>query len=268
MIRAEDPKWGEFPLGIGDLDPNPAANFVGVREDVFIIIRKMVRGVIFAAALAIAVLPGQSASAASLHQGESGPEVAAIQEKLLMEGYDIGIPDGVYGARTKDAVKKYQASMGLKSDGVVTEATYAKLMGKKMPSYAGGYGRGGRYSSGAARKLISRAFEYVGVPYVFGGTTPWGFDCSGYTQYVFRQIGVSIPRTADTQYYSYPKVSARNLQPGDLVFFETYEPGPSHVGIYIGDGKMLQAGSSTGVTVSNVFDGYWGARYIGAARVL
>lgn len=50
--------------------------------------------------------------------------------------------------------------------------------------------------------------------------------------------------------------------------FETYEPGPSHVGIYIGDGKMLQAGSSTGVTVSDVFGGYWGARYIGAARVL
>ena len=97
---------------------------------------------------------------------------------------------------------------------------------------------------------------------------PWGFDCSGYTQYVFRQIGISIPRTADTQYYSYPKVSSRNLQPGDLVFFETYEPGPSHVGIYIGDGKMLQAGSSTGVTVSDVFGGYWGARYIGAARVL
>ncbi|MCD2434736.1 C40 family peptidase [Acidaminococcus sp. NSJ-142] len=118
------------------------------------------------------------------------------------------------------------------------------------------------------RSLISTAYDYVGVPYVFGGTTPWGFDCSGYTQYVFRQIGVDIPRTADAQYYSYPKVSASNLQPGDLVFFETYEPGPSHCGIYIGNGQMLQAGSSTGVTVSNVFSGYFGARYIGACRVL
>ncbi len=227
------------------------------------------RGVMVAAALAFAVLPARGADAASLRQGQSGPEVAAIQEKLLMEGYDIGIPDGVYGARTKDAVRKYQASMGLESDGVVGEATYAKLMGKRMPSYAGGYGYGvSRGSAGAARRLISRAFEYVGVPYVFGGTTPWGFDCSGFTQYVFRQIGISIPRTADTQYYNYPKVSSRNLQPGDLVFFETYEPGPSHVGIYIGNGKMLQAGSSTGVTVSDVFGGYWGARYIGAARVL
>ena len=79
----------------------------------------------------------------------------------------------------------------------------------------------------------------------------------------------SLPFLKSIPIYIYiPKVSSRNLQPGDLVFFETYEPGPSHVGIYIGDGKMLQAGSSTGVTVSDVFGGYWGARYIGAARVL
>ena len=236
----------------------------------FIILKRMMLWAVAAFVLSFAAVPFQSADAAAFHQGESGPEVAAIQEKLLMEGYDIGIPDGVYGERTVDAIKKYQASMGLEVDGIIGDSTYMKLMGKRMPQYAGyGVSRGRSYhGSGAARRLISRAFEYVGVPYVFGGTTPWGFDCSGYTQYVFRQIGISIPRTADTQYYSYPKVSSRNLQPGDLVFFETYEPGPSHVGIYIGDGKMLQAGSSTGVTVSDVFGGYWGARYIGAARVL
>ena len=78
---------------------------------------------------------------------------------------------------------------------------------------------------------------------------------------MFRQIGVDIPRTADAQYYSYPKVSASNLQPGDLVFFETYEPGPSHCGIYIGNGQMLQAGSSTGVTVSMYFPGISGPLY-------
>ena len=206
---------------------------------------------------------------ASFRQGQSGPDVAAIQEKLLMEGYDIGIPDGVYGARTVAAVKKYQKSMGLEADGVVGDYTYKRLMGKKIPKRRSvrGYGYGG-YGSASARELISIAYNYVGVPYVFGGTTPWGFDCSGYTQYVFRQMGIEIPRTADAQYYSFPKVSSGNLQPGDLVFFETYEYGPSHCGIYIGNGQMLQAGSSTGVTVSSVFSGYWGARYLGAVRVL
>ncbi|WP_162840532.1 NlpC/P60 family protein [Acidaminococcus timonensis] len=233
-------------------------------------------GVVLAAATTAATVVPMQNVFASFKQGQSGPEVAAIQEQLLMEGYDIGIPDGVYGARTVSAVKKYQASMGLKADGIIGDFTYKKLMGKNMPtrrqlhdnrgSY-GGYGYG-NYGSGMANQLISVAYDYVGVPYVFGGTTPWGFDCSGYTQYVFAQMGIDIPRTADAQYYAYPKVSSDDLQPGDLVFFETYEPGPSHCGIYIGNGQMLQAGSSTGVTVSNVFGGYWGARYIGAARVL
>ena len=130
------------------------------------------------------------------------------------------------------------------------------------------YGSSYGYGSSTARALISTAYDYVGVPYVFGGTTPWGFDCSGYTQYVFRQMGIEIPRTAgDAQYYAYPKVSSSELEPGDLVFLKPMNRDLP-CGIYIGNGQMLQAGSSTGVTVSNVFSGYWGARYIGAARVL
>lgn len=218
-------------------------------------------------ACAFVTVPSQVAHA-DFNPGDSGSEIAAIQEKLLMEGYDIGIPDGVYGASTVEAVKKYQASVGLTPDGVIGSYTYSKLMGESLPA-GRGYGavsRGG--SSSLVRSLISTAYEYLGVPYVFGGTSPWGFDCSGFTQYVFRQIGISIPRTADVQYYNYPKVSAGNLQPGDLVFFETYEYGPSHCGIYIGGGQMIQAGSSTGVTVSPVFSGYFGARYVGAARVI
>ena len=230
-------------------------------------------GVVLAAATTAAVaLPAQNVFA-SFKPGQSGPEVAAIQEQLLMEGYDIGIPDGVYGARTVAAVKKYQASMGLAADGVIGNFTYKKLMGREMPTHRTlntnrGYGSSYGYGSSTARELISTAYDYVGVPYVFGGTTPWGFDCSGYTQYVFRQMGIEIPRTADAQYYAFPKVSSSELEPGDLVFFETYEPGPSHCGIYIGNAQMLQAGSSTGVPVSHVVSAHWGARYIGAARVL
>ena len=90
-------------------------------------------GVVLAAATTATVaLPAQNVFA-SFKQGQSGPEVAAIQEQLLMEGYDIGIPDGVYGARTVAAVKKYQASMGLAADGVIGNFTYKKLMGKDPP---------------------------------------------------------------------------------------------------------------------------------------
>ena len=77
-----------------------------------------------------------------------------------------------------------------------------------------------------------------------------------------------MPRTADSQFYGGKKISANNLRAGDLVFFETYEPGPSHVGIYIGNGKFIHAGSSTGIAVSGIFDYYWGDRYLGACRIL
>jgi cell wall-associated NlpC family hydrolase len=106
----------------------------------------------------------------------------------------------------------------------------------------------------------------LGVPYSFGGMSPGGFDCSGFVCYVYGKAGISLPRMADSQYYSLTHIPRANLQSGDLVFFETYCPGPSHVGIYIGDGKFIHASSSKGITVSEVFTGYWGARYLGAGR--
>ena len=122
--------------------------------------------------------------------------------------------------------------------------------------------------SGNVKEVLTSANTFTGVPYKFGGTTPAGFDCSGYIRYVFQKIGFDMPRQADEQYTVGKKVEKSNLQPGDLVFFETYEPGISHSGIYIGDGQFISATSSSGVAVADINDSYWGPRYRGAKRVL
>lgn len=117
--------------------------------------------------------------------------------------------------------------------------------------------------------VVSYAKEQLGVPYRFGGTTPSGFDCSGFIRYVMNQVGVSMPRTANEQYNTGTAIAKSDLKKGDLVFFETYKPGPSHSGIYVGDGKFIHASSSRGISISSVNDPYyWGSRYLGAKRVI
>lgn len=127
----------------------------------------------------------------------------------------------------------------------------------------------GQTTAAKAQKIIATAKEYIGVPYVWGGTSPSGFDCSGLVYYVFRQHGISLNRTAATQYQHGVYVSKSNLQPGDLVFFQnTYKTGISHVGIYIGDGQFIHASSSSGVIISALSNSYWASHYYGARRVL
>jgi cell wall-associated NlpC family hydrolase len=114
------------------------------------------------------------------------------------------------------------------------------------------------------------ARQYVGYPYVWGAAGPNAFDCSGFTQYVFKRAGISIPRTTLTQWNT-PGTRIRSygaLQPGDLIFFaNTYKPGISHVGIYIGSGQMAHAGSSrTGVSIANINSSYYTSRFAGAIR--
>lgn len=120
--------------------------------------------------------------------------------------------------------------------------------------------------TGAA--IVSEAAKYKGVKYVFGGTTPNGFDCSGYVQYVFKRFNAKLTRTADTQVKEGVFVTQRQLKPGDLVFFSTYEAGASHVGIYAGNGKFWSATSSRGVWLCGLQEDYWRTRYYGARRVL
>ncbi|WP_308470035.1 C40 family peptidase [Kineococcus rubinsiae] len=89
--------------------------------------------------------------------------------------------------------------------------------------------------------VLAIADQYVGVPYVWGGTTPAGFDCSGYTGFVFRQLGVALPRTANAQMLATPRVSPAEARPGDLVFFLSSSGRAYHNGIYAGDGYMYDS---------------------------
>jgi cell wall-associated NlpC family hydrolase len=122
-------------------------------------------------------------------------------------------------------------------------------------------------TSKIANQLTRSALKFLGVPYVFGGTTRSGFDCSGYVQHVFAMLGITLPRTADAQYDVGHRVVG-GMRPGDLVFFQTYAPGPSHVGIYLGKGKFVHASASRGVMVSKLSDAYWANRFIGAKRFI
>lgn len=119
-----------------------------------------------------------------------------------------------------------------------------------------------------AQNITDTALHYVGVPYKFGGTTPQGFDCSGFVWYVFNKHFQKLPRTADTQFKAGKPVFKNELQRGDLVFFTTYESGPSHCGIYLENGRFVHASSSRGIMISRLDDFYWKPRYLGARRII
>ncbi|CAN5789224.1 C40 family peptidase [soil metagenome] len=118
--------------------------------------------------------------------------------------------------------------------------------------------------------IVAEGLRYVGLPYVWGGTTPAGFDCSGYTSYVLNNIlDTSVSRSLEVQAVSGTYVDRGSLQPGDLVFFQnTYKWGLSHSGIYIGNNQFVHAGSErTGVLISGMDESYWGERYYTARRI-
>ena len=122
-------------------------------------------------------------------------------------------------------------------------------------------------ASANGQAIIDTAKKYLNVPYVWGGETPEGFDCSGFTQYVMKQNGITIPRTAAEQFASGLPVDKSDLKAGDLVFFTTYKAGASHVGFYIANNQFIQASSSAAkVTISSLDEAYYTEHYIGARR--
>jgi peptidoglycan hydrolase-like protein with peptidoglycan-binding domain len=194
----------------------------------------------------------------SLTIGSQGDAVRELQLQLKqLNFFDYHTATGYYGEITASAVYKFQRAHQLKPTGVADTDTQNKVQeaSDKKKSEPASFDR---------MELIADAAELTGTPYQWGGTTPNGFDCSGFLVYVFNKQGVSLPRTVAQIWNAGTNVSAPEV--GDIVFFETYKPGPSHAGIYIGNNQFVHSGSSTGVTVSSMDLNYWSSRYLGAKR--
>ncbi|MBR4641689.1 MAG: C40 family peptidase [Selenomonadaceae bacterium] len=239
------------------------------------------------AAAIVTLLTGTTFASPTLSRNSRGNDVLTLQKKLYLIGYDITELDGIYGNETERAVAAFQHDNKISVTGIVTNVTWRALKkakekkGRKLPELKvtstdvdttksttlAPFGRS--FISGTqGKQIVATAQTFMGIPYVFGGTTPSGFDCSGLIQYVFKMHGLTIPRLADEQYNLGKSAKINQLKPGDLVFFTTYETGVSHCGIYIGDGKFLHASSSKGVKIDSLDNEYWKPRFVGARKVV
>jgi peptidoglycan DL-endopeptidase CwlO len=204
-------------------------------------------------------LPANPAIVGPLRQGSRGESVRVVQRIVGT------VADGVFGPKTHAAVKGYQSRKGLLVDGIVGPQT-SRAMGLS-------YGTTSSRTTTTASRTTTRAplststsgvlavaQQYTGIMYRYGGTSPsTGFDCSGFTQFVYGKVGVSLPRTTEAQRRATTRVS--NPQPGDLVFFGS----PAyHVGIYAGNGMMYDSGR-TGLPTQKrkVFSGVSGYGRVG-----
>ena len=203
----------------------------------------------FLLAVACIAVPA-TGDAAAFRLGDQGEAVMDIQRALAASGYDI----------TVDGDFSYQKEHGLEIDGLAGPAVYKALLGREFPEVS-------RNMTGINRRLVATAMQYMGVPYVYGGSSPSGFDCSGFVQYVYRQSGIELPRTADVQFEVGTPVSREELQPGDLVFFAGDYVNISHVGIYLHDDEFIHASTTYGIAIDSLNRDYRRDHYMGARRI-
>lgn len=186
-----------------------------------------------------------------------------VPVQRIVEANRLGNPD----ALRLGQVLVIPGAVGVRAPGPATPAavrTPAIPAGVRLPRVpAGAPSRGMKWGSA----MLAAASRHVGVRYQWGGMSPRGFDCSGFIGYVMRAVGVSVPRTTYAMWVSGRPVSRDALTVGDIVFFNTTRPGPSHAGIYIGNNQFIHASSGFGrVTVTSMDYRYYKPRYFGARR--
>ncbi|MBO6305323.1 MAG: C40 family peptidase [Selenomonadaceae bacterium] len=245
---------------------------------------KLLRIMSLTTLFAIAITAFGSA-APTLKRNSEGHEVLVLQKKLKQIGYPINETEGVFGSETERAVSAFQRDQNMKITGIVTSSTWRALKNTKNKGDSKTSSKNifntptvknGRLVKNhtliidkkEAQKIIKTAKSYTGTPYVFGGSTPSGFDCSGFLQFIFEKNGIMIPRLADEQYLLGEDKKKKDLVPGDLVFFTTYAEGASHCGLYLGDDKFIHTSASKGVRVDELTDPYWKPKYLGGKHIV
>jgi peptidoglycan DL-endopeptidase CwlO len=211
-------------------------------------------------------LDGSKASVSP--KAATGTSVIAVQRHL---GVDA---DGVVGPQTRAAIRDFQSAHGLSVTGHLDGDTRSQILQSDAPAgddAASSDGATAPASSEPAQgtgvaAAVAAARAQIGKPYRSAGKGPGGFDCSGLTAYAFRAAGVSLGSSSYAQYGQGTPVSRSQIQPGDLVFFNTNGGGASHVGIATSATTMISA-TSHGVMENSFTSGYWGAHYVGARRV-
>jgi cell wall-associated NlpC family hydrolase len=165
-----------------------------------------------------------------------------------------------------------QAAFGLTvSASFSQDAESAKKRRKRKKSEKTKEGRSKHNSSGSGSEVVQVAQKYKGAKYKWGGASPKGFDCSGFTWYVYQKAtGMDITRGVEEQWKFGRSVGRGQWQPGDIVFFEnTFERGLSHCGIYVNRGKFIHAeNEQTGVIISSLDSDYYSQHYAGARRLI
>mgnify|MGYP000852386700 FL=1 len=208
-----------------------------------------------------------------LKEGINGDDVLALQERLKSLGFlDIDDCTDYFGSQTEEALMGFQKAYGLKADGVAgseTINTINKAFSRGRKPRPKSANRGGSRSGSIGEDIVNTAKKYMGTEYSFGSSSASGFDCSGFTQYVYKQHDISIPRDSSGQAGAGTKLSRSDMQIGDLIIFSgTYRSGPSHTGIYIGGGKFIHSSSAGGqVMVSDLDSGYYKNHFSYGRRV-